>query len=317
MSHGPTQFISKGACIYCGATATTLTDEHILPLSLGGTHVLVEASCKACAAITSRFEFDVARKLWGDVRIAYNATGRRKKKRPTHIVLNDPKDPGRKVKVPYSEYPAPMIFYRMGPAGLLQGLPETLDQSFSWKIESTFDDEKAKQFEDKFGVPLTAGFWHLPDSVARLLAKIGYGQVLTSLDPEDFRPICLPYILGKKKNLSFIVGGKLTYDEPTKDIGYILSTRAFGTRERIMLVAVIRLYSNNHTPTYHVVVGSVQGADRVEKAVRKMGPVIFDVLPPAGGETELAHWMPRCVPLPFWETEIAQFPPVVDSEGRD
>src|SRR5271157_403593 len=79
MSHGPTRVKSFGACIYCGATGVRLTDEHIVPLSLGGAHILEAASCDNCAKITTRFENDVARGLWGDARIAYNAPTRHKK----------------------------------------------------------------------------------------------------------------------------------------------------------------------------------------------------------------------------------------------
>jgi hypothetical protein len=49
------------ACIYCGATAGPFSDEHIIPLSLGGNLVLPESSCHPCAKITGRFEMDVAR----------------------------------------------------------------------------------------------------------------------------------------------------------------------------------------------------------------------------------------------------------------
>ena len=43
---------SFGECIYCGALAkdVELTDEHIIPYSLGGEAIILDASCKACAA---------------------------------------------------------------------------------------------------------------------------------------------------------------------------------------------------------------------------------------------------------------------------
>ncbi len=124
MSHGHTRIASRGSCIYCGATAVKLADEHAVPLSLGGQHILEGASCRRCADITSKFELDVARELWGDARISYDAPSRRKKQRKTHIVLRDPANLDRKVKVPYRDYPAPMEIYKMAQAGLLQGFPE-------------------------------------------------------------------------------------------------------------------------------------------------------------------------------------------------
>jgi hypothetical protein len=79
--------------------------------------------------ITSRFEGDVAQDMWGNARNSYNVRSRRKRKRKTYIVLADPANPARRVKVPYAEYPPPMVFYKMGRAGLLEGLPDTVDVS--------------------------------------------------------------------------------------------------------------------------------------------------------------------------------------------
>ena len=44
-----------GRCIYCGSREN-LSTEHIVPRSLGGDHVLLEASCPSCRDATSRFE---------------------------------------------------------------------------------------------------------------------------------------------------------------------------------------------------------------------------------------------------------------------
>jgi len=179
-----------------------MTDEHVIPLSLGGSHVLEGASCDDCADITTKFERDVARDMWGDARSSYNAPSRRKKERKTHIVLSDPDIPGRRLKVPYSEYPAAMVFYKMRRAGLLEGLPDSVDVSTAWELVAISDRDKAKQFKEKWGMALTTKFRHVPDSFARLIAKIGYCNLLCALDPGDFRPICLPYILGAKNNLT-------------------------------------------------------------------------------------------------------------------
>jgi len=56
MTHGPTNFPTKGKCIYCGASDVKLSDEHIVPLAFGGQHVIQEASCSDCAKITSNLK---------------------------------------------------------------------------------------------------------------------------------------------------------------------------------------------------------------------------------------------------------------------
>jgi len=311
MSHGHTRIASRDACIYCGRRGVVLSDEHVIPLSLGGQHILEGASCRSCADITTKFERDVARDMWGHARSSYNVPSRRKGERKTHIVLADPANPARRVKVPYAEYPAAMVFYKMGRAGLLEGLPDTVDVSNGWQFVAITDDVKAKAFEQKFGVPLTARFRHMPQSFARLLAKIGYCNLLTILDPGDFRPICLPYIMGHRRNPSYVVGGTFEIAEP-ETVGYRLSTLGFGAPERLMLVAEIRLFANVATPTYHVVVGDVFGRDKVEAMRRKFGEITIEPTTwPAASAVKQQHWMPSVSPLPFWANdECAERPDV-------
>ena len=304
MSHGHTRIASRGVCIYCGTRGVELLDEHVVPFSLEGQHILEGASCRTCADIMSRFEGDVAQDMWGAARNSYNVRSRRKRKRKTHIVLADPAHPARRVKVPYAEYPAPMVFYKMGRAGLLEGLPDTVDVSKAWQFVAITDEVKAKAFEQKFGVPLTARFRHMPESFARLLAKIGYCNLLTMLDPGDFRPICLPYIVGHRANPSYIVGGTFEVAEP-ETVGYRLSTFGFGTPERVMLVAEIRLFANVATPTYHVVVGDVFGEEKVAAIVRLEGVIVEPATWPAASTEKQDHWMPSVSPLPFWANDDA------------
>jgi hypothetical protein len=301
MPHGHTRIASRGACIYCGTRGVELLDEHVVPFSLEGQHILEGASCRTCADITSSFEGDVAQDMWGDARNSYNVRSRRKRKRKTHIVLADPANPARRVKVPYSEYPAPMLFYKMSRAGLLEGLPDTVDLSSAWQIVEVHDDVKAKGFQQKFGVPLTATIRHMPESFARLLAKIGYCNLLTILDPGDFRPICLPYILGERKNLSYVVGGALEIAE-SEAVGYRLDVVGFGSAEQMMLVTEIRLFANAGTPTYDVVVGDVIGNEKVAAMLTKAEGMITvePVTRPAASGDKSDHWMPRVWPLPFW-----------------
>lgn len=270
MTHGHTRIPTRGFCVYCGASDVRLTDEHVVPLSLGGKHILEKASCDRCANITKKFEQDVARELWGDARKSYDAPSRRKKQRKSHVVLRDPNNPSRTAKIPYSEYPAAMVFYTMDKAGMLRGLPEFADVSNDWKLVAIHTDAKAKDFEKKWGVPLVSKFRHVPESFARTIAKIAYCNTLCAIDPREFDPICLPYILGTKQNLSYIVGAA-TQNEPRNDgMGYVLSTDGLISADGMLIVGKVRLIANNDTPTYHVVVGRVAGRQRSENLLLKM-----------------------------------------------
>jgi hypothetical protein len=119
----------------------------------------------------------------------------------------------------------------------------------------------------------------------------------------------VPYILGKKDNPSYIVGGTFDIAEPNRDLGYILSTVGFGTLERLMLVAEIRLFANLHTPTYHAVIGDVTGADNIAALLKKLGDIKISLIAaginPGDAPSGNAHWMPRVWPLPFWASEQA------------
>jgi hypothetical protein len=298
MSHGHTRIEPKGLCIYCGRTGLKLTDEHVLPLALGGQHVLCQASCLDCADITKRFEQDVARELWGDARISYGGPSRRKKARATHVQLPDPCNPQRRIKVPYSEYPAPLIFYKMRAAGALQGAPPTLDISGAWELVAVSDHEKNMEFERKFGFPLTAKFRHVPISFGRLIAKTAYCNALCTLDPSDFRSICLPYILGSKTNISYIVGGDFDIPPPDAGLGYVLRTIGAGAEDRLIIIGEVRLYANNHTPVYHSIVGEVVGSANVAAISTKFAVgELYSPAAYAGPNNQRPHWAPAVWPL--------------------
>ena len=59
------EYPSFGECVYCGASGTDveLTDEHIVPFSLGGNAVILRGSCEACAAETSKIELELGRQV--------------------------------------------------------------------------------------------------------------------------------------------------------------------------------------------------------------------------------------------------------------
>lgn len=299
MPQGPIYFERKSACIYCGMSNVRLTDEHVVPYSLGGSHVLRHASCLRCADVTKKFEQLVARDLWGDARTSFNGPTRRKRERQSHIFVPDPFEHTMGIRVPAGEYPAGLVFYKMSQAGLLQGLPESVDLSYLWQIMMIDDQERRAKFLERYPGKLTLKFRHVPEAFGRLLAKIGYCQILTSLDPVEFRPICLPYIMGVKKNVSFIVGGTMDDQIPQPDIGYSLSTAIFGSSTKIMLVAVIRLYANTRAPAYHVVVGDVSGEDNVSRVISKLNLSDEDTTLTSSGPSQ-PHWAPSILPLPFW-----------------
>jgi hypothetical protein len=286
---GLTQVPSRNVCIYCLRKGILLTDEHVVPYALGGKHVLKKASCVQCADITKRFEQEVSRDLWGAARASYNAPTRRKGERPKSFSLKDPKGLASDIEVPVSEYPAFMVFYVMATAGILLGEEPTKDRSRDWQLVTIMDEARKDAFLAKHPGRLTGTFRNVPRSFGRLIAKIGYCQILTALDPEDFKPICLPYIVGKKSNISYVVGSKQPNDPP-QGLGYFMRTIQVttSTRDRMLLLAEVRLIADNDTPTYHVVVGEVLGIENVHRVSSKL-----DSRQPPDGDMTVSQFEPR------------------------
>lgn len=71
-------------CIYCHGREA-LTDEHVFPLALGGDLILVKASCRPCAAITSAFELRLTRGHWHPARRILQLPSRRPRRQPDHF----------------------------------------------------------------------------------------------------------------------------------------------------------------------------------------------------------------------------------------
>jgi hypothetical protein len=175
-----------------------------------------------------------------------------------------------------------------------------LDTSKAWEFAAVTDAKKNKQFEIKFGFPLTAKFRHVPVSFARLIAKTAYCNALCLLDPGDFRPVCLPYILGTDTNPSYIVGGTFDIPAPDQGLGYVLRTVGICAVGRMIIIGEVRLYANNHTPVYHSIVGEVVGPNNVAAISKKLGvDELYSPWTQEGAGQQSPHWMPKVWPLRF------------------
>jgi hypothetical protein len=203
----------------------------------------------------------VTRGMWKHFRYANRMPGKRNRKntRPTTVRVTAPD--GKSVVIPYDEYPAPAIFLQMPRAGILEELPADLDRTPEWMPTAFMDETKAKSFEKRFGIPLTFTMKHDPESFGRMLIKIGYCHVLTHIHPNEFDALCLPYILGIRKNVSHLVGRSDT-SAPAQG-GYWLQTAGAYVGGRLLLLANVSILSALRTPTYQVVVGEIKGDQSV------------------------------------------------------
>jgi HNH endonuclease len=257
-----------GKCIYCGAADSKLTDEHIIPFSLGGLFILQQASCASCAKITGAFEGAVARSLFGNFRIKHKMPTRRPKERPSHIIVDTLNDNRGQISVPALEYPAPAFMYKCTKAGILDGLSPDSDTSSQWQIVGLLNHDEMKSFQEKYGKNTTFKFRHVPEQFARTIAKIGYSYAIAFFGTEAFRPLALDLILGQSTNLSYVVGGSFDIMPPVPDAGHLLTIEGITNLRRTLIVVNIRLFASASTPHYHVIVGETQNEQSTKRLLQ-------------------------------------------------
>jgi len=195
-----------GRCIYCGTTEPPLSDEHVIPFSLGGHLILPKASCRPCANETHAFEGKTVGTTLRNIRLRYGFPTRRKNQRETHIEIGTIDDRGRtgRRKVPVTEYPVGDFLPHFGRAGLFLDAPPFIDVLQHTAMCYPTDD--INEFKRKYSWDGMVTFRHLPVDFARTIVKICYAYAVAELVYNAFTPVCIPYILSKDKNVSYIFG---------------------------------------------------------------------------------------------------------------
>jgi HNH endonuclease len=99
---------SFGRCIYCATKDVPLTDEHIIPESLGGDLIIEKASCDECQKQTHAFEghaCDTYRGIRRQLNFPSKTKGKKAaiRNRSERFILDVD---GRRVKVSAEEFPA-------------------------------------------------------------------------------------------------------------------------------------------------------------------------------------------------------------------
>jgi hypothetical protein len=240
-----------GQCIYCLATLG-LTDEHIIPFSLGGNLVLPKASCKSCNKITHKFEGAVARKVFGQFRAAYDVQTRRPEEQPNHVKIRTKS--GSLKWVPIKEVPD-MLFVPEScePELQVRPSPSPWGGLGTWAIR----DNGLKEFQELHDWDGTVWVDTHPWHFGRMLAKIGYSYAVAKLGLGTFQPLVIDIIKGKVQNLSELIGTETKHQN--QDLINVHELLLYALRileDDVLYVAVdIRLFANHNLPKYIVIVG--------------------------------------------------------------
>lgn len=257
-AHQAYRFASVGECIYCGVDQG-LSDEHIIPFSLGGKLVLPDASCKTCAAITSKIERSVLKGFMYKARVVGNFPSRRKKDRPstlsTRLITRD--DNVVEHPIPVEEAPAFLFLPKFARASILNNqLPvsgititgqETLH--FGKNIEELIHNHNAKGIQFSSQVQAT--------EFAKLLAKIAYGYFVAEMGlfPRDETPL-LRLIRGEADDGGSWIGShEYTLEVESKKPQHALGVVQYSNGNNIQSFIVrVKLFANSGANGYEVAV---------------------------------------------------------------
>lgn len=258
-----------GKCIYCPsdklvASDTLFSDEHIIPLALGGNLILPNASCDECARIiNSEIETPILQEEWGYFRIRRNFPTRSRKRRGnnrrTHIKLT--RTNGSLLKIPISDYSSPVPMYLFSEARIFTDAPRIFDTGNGPQWDVKFYTDHDAELEMKKKYPEWSGVHRLkmrPFEFARMLAKIAYSYVAAEYGLGFFKPYVLDVIFGRSDDCFKFVGGKFDILDAIQDGDHITNISIlFRSSFQAFLIVEIRLFSQIKSPAYHVVVGEI------------------------------------------------------------
>jgi hypothetical protein len=253
------------SCIYCGATKLPLglsrfTDEHIIPLALGGNLILRQSSCTTCAKIINQqIETPVLFKEWGYLRVKRGFPSRNKNKRKaakTHVALKQ--HDGRPMQIGVMDYSCPVPLYKFKEARIFRDTPRG-DDNFHWTMDILTNHDDEVEMQRKF--PLwnrQHSIFARPFEFARLLAKIGFSYATAEYGLAGFTPLATDIILGQSDDYFYLVGGGFDIHDAIPGGDHITDIKiVFRSLKRALLFVDVRLFSQIRTPSYHVVVGEI------------------------------------------------------------
>jgi hypothetical protein len=247
-----------GRCIYCGST-DDLTDEHVIPLGLGGIALLRLASCETCAKITTRFERQVLREQLLAFRTKLGLPTRRPRSRPASFPARVRKgEDWHDVQMPVDRYTAVGSFPRLPLPGALVGRAPGAAVRIAGTAITVFQrDEIGNDPPRRAGVDaieVTTPLHVVP--FLRLIAKIAWGFSVALFTLDRLDPAILGVILGTDRDIPRWVGCASpewrVFEEPTGTFQVrVADVQGF-------VLSWIRLFGPYGGPEYLVVVGRLR-----------------------------------------------------------
>ncbi len=274
----PVNYDAVGRCIYCSATEH-LSDEHIVPLSLGGNWVLPGASCPKCRDVTGKFELELARHFFWSLRAKMRFPSR-KADWPAEFfvdfILED--DSEVRVKVPVARHPTELFLYKLGECALLSGQPFDPDTRFlrPWRNGPPSELVRAVLLPYEAEVTRLSGKRVVGVSPSRValwplcqaLSKMAHAYAVAELGLFSFRPLVTPVILNNVRGgdptngiaieaMQRYIGGSVERFEEHDEVLHQLALRVVQVEGKDYAVVDLWLFALLGGAKYHVVVGEL------------------------------------------------------------
>lgn len=275
------RYEAVGSCIYCGGLASSgqkLSTEHIIPMGLGGSDTLPEASCESCEKITSRFERVCLQQMFKEARAHFKIPAKRKRRpegRPTKLPAGFGAGHKKKwIDVPIDNHPFIFGLPKFGLAGQLHGKkPDDQIEVLGSSIKPGSRDVMSR-FR-RIGSTGSFQIWALHE-FCLLLEKIAHGYACAELRTDNFAPLLPDVILGRSLYSFQFVGGGLAADfgeEGALHRVQLAKLAALDGSE--YLGAYVQLFAGKSAPIYHVVVGTLTAQQSASELIEeKVGNVI-------------------------------------------
>lgn len=248
-------------CIYCGAQ-DRLTDEHVLPLSLGGRLILGGGSCQECAKVTTRFEDAVCRQMFGGARSKFGFPTRHKNRRHREVPVTYLHADGTEEVVfdTPARQPSWYVAIDLPPPGIVFGdVPTDGREPF----KASFILHDGVRQESRGGPGLRATSVISVNALYRLLAKVAHGLIFYKCGTTGYRPLMPAVVLGGDARPWHWIGGLSPAEIPPLGGGRWFDMFMATLRDRDYLVVRVQL-PFRHVPTYQVVAGVVQDRPALE-----------------------------------------------------
>jgi hypothetical protein len=254
-------FDDVGACIYCKrrrAEGIALSNEHIIPLTLGGQLILAGASCDCCSKKIKKFEAFLLNQTLIAVRTHLKLPMYDPKFRPTDLRLGEFDSSGEWPNIDEAnlqfkdhaidQHPFVIMLPDFRRPGLLVGRERTTEFSLRpnlFQIYGSGPDVVPSASRQKAEMrPFS------PDGVCREIAKIAHGAACAVLGTDGFDALLPEVILGDAPNLiSHLVG---TADENSASSNL---HEIWLDQEAEFIVAKVQLFARYGFKPYEAVVG--------------------------------------------------------------